>query len=174
MFVIQSTISLRTVETALLSIRSQGSLHRAKKISEKSLAMRLGTTAEQASFQSPSAVSQVCHRLSGRSRSVLGRTYNSKPLPFSDIGATSTGETGHLRSHPLGLNTHQQAMVVPHTQGPVKHRQQLFCLSGSLSNVRAPNFAPPWLASYAEQRCGQRERNVELASASFRLRWTCF
>lgn len=65
-------------------------------------------------------------------------------------------------------------MVIPHTQGPVKHRQQLFCLSGSLSNVRAPNFAPPWLASYAEQRCGQRERNVELASASFRLRWTCF
>lgn len=109
MFVIQSTIPLRTVETALLSIRSQGSLHRAKKISEKSLAMRLGTTAEQSSFQSPSAVSQVCHRLSGRSRSVLGRTYNSKPLPFSDIGATSTGETGHLCSHPLGLNTHQQA-----------------------------------------------------------------
>lgn len=69
--------------------------------------MRLGTTAEQASFQSPSAVSQVCHRFSGRS--APGRTYNHgapKPLPFS---ATSTGKTGHLSSHLPGLNTHQQA-----------------------------------------------------------------
>jgi hypothetical protein len=47
-------------------------------------------------------------------------------------------------------------------------------ISPAISDIRAPNFAPPWLASYAEQRCEQQGRSVELASASFRLRWTYF